>query len=130
VFEAIGQTLLTSISSFLKDLGKQFILFGTAALFFAKTKKAIMSGDISGASAIGLIAAGIALNAIGAVISQKAGGSVGGGSVGSNSVATPQSNVSSSTFAGNGDNEVVFRISGTDLLGVLRRAENSNARLG
>ena len=76
------------------------------------------------------IAAGVALNAIGAVISQKAGGSIGGGSVGSNSVATPQSNVSSSTFAGNGDNEVVFRISGNDLLGVLRRAENSNARLG
>ena len=130
VFEAIGQTLLNSISGFLKDLGKQFILFGTAALFFAKTKKAIASGDISGVSALGLIAAGVALNAIGAVISQKAGGSIGGGSVGSNSVATPQSNVSSSTFAGNGDNEVVFRISGTDLLGVLRRAENSNARLG
>jgi TP901 family phage tail tape measure protein len=132
VFQAIGQSLIASMGKFISEMGGLLVQYGTMAVLKGKLDLAIATG---GPAAIGAgfaaIAAGIALKAIGKAIGNKAQGGFGGGSsVGSNSVATPQSNVSSTTFAGNGDNEVVFRISGTDLLGVLRRAENSNARLG
>jgi hypothetical protein len=82
------------------------------------------------------IAAGVALVALGSAFSKGASGisnSIGGGGSignagGSSSSGSPSSSFSS--FSAQSNNEVVFRIAGSDLLGVLRRAEGNEQRLG
>jgi phage-related protein len=131
VAQAIGQTLLKSMGSFLSSLGKQMIAFGTTALFFDKTKKSLFTGVGTPAAAAGLIAAGIALSAIGSAIASSASsGGVGGGGGGASQSYSQAGSTSSSSFSAQSGNEVVFRISGNDLLGVLRRAEGNEQRLG
>jgi hypothetical protein len=132
VFQAIGLSLLASMGKFISEMGGLLVQYGTMAVLKGKLDLAIATG---GAVAIGAgvaaIAAGIALKAIGSAIASKAQGvGGGGGAVGSSSVNTPQSNISSNTFVSNENNEVVFRISGSDLVGVLNRNNNQNARLG
>jgi hypothetical protein len=131
VAQAIGQTLLKSMGSFLSSLGKQMIAFGTTALFFDKTKKSLFTGVGTPAAAAGLIAAGIALSAIGSAIASSASsGGVGGGGGGASQSYSQAGSTSSSSFSAQSNNEVVFRIAGNDLLGVLRRAEGNEQRLG
>jgi hypothetical protein len=131
VAQAIGKTLLKSMGSFLSSLGKQMIAFGTTALFFDKVKKSLFTGVGTPAAAAGLIAAGIALSAIGSAIASSASsGGVGGGGGGASQSYSQAGSTSSSSFSAQSGNEVVFRISGNDLLGVLRRAEGNEQRLG
>ena len=132
VFQAIGQSLLASMGKFISEMGGLLVQYGTMAVLKGKLDLAIATGGpVAIGAGIAAIAAGIALKAIGSAIASKAqGGFGGGGAVGSSSVNTPQSNISSNTFTGSSDNEVVFRISGSDLVGVLNRNNNQNARLG
>jgi hypothetical protein len=132
VLNNLGNALLQAMGSFLKSLGGLFVKYGTAALFFDKVKKSLATGIGTPAAAAGLIAAGVVLGAIGSAIGQSSSGGIGGGGGGfSGSTATAQtSNVSASSFAAERNSEVVFRISGNDLLGVLRRAENAENRIG
>ncbi|MDV7390704.1 hypothetical protein RZS08_05090, partial [Arthrospira platensis SPKY1] len=79
VIESLGFGLLSAMGSFLSDFGKLMIQYGTAALFFDKVKKALMTGAGTPAAAAGLIAAGIALTAIGGIVRKQAGGGLAGG---------------------------------------------------
>ena len=80
------------------------------------------------------IAAGIALVALGAFIKGSVAnipsGGGGGGSVPSGGGSGSQSYSSSFSGGGGGSCEVVFRISGNDLVGVLSRQQDKNTRLG
>jgi hypothetical protein len=132
VLSNLGNALLQAMGGFLKSLGGLFVKYGTAALFFDKVKKSLATGIGTPAAAAGLIAAGVVLGAIGSAIGQSSSGGIGGGGGSfSGSTATSQtSNVSASSFAAERNSEVVFRIAGNDLLGVLRRAENAENRIG
>jgi len=131
VLSNLGNALLQSMGSFLKQLGGLFIKYGAAALFFDKVKKSLATGIGTPAAAAGLIAAGIALTAIGGAIGSASSGGLGGGGGGGASSSTASSGSSfTQSVSANRDNEVVFRIAGTDLLGVLRRAENQANRIG
>ena len=132
VVSAIGASLLQSMGRFLSDLGKQMIAFGTAALFFDKTKKSLATGVGTPGAAAGLIAAGVALSAIGTAISSLAQGSLnsGGGGGGASSAFSSTGSSFTSSVSAQRESEVVFRISGNDLLGVLRKAEANELRLG
>jgi TP901 family phage tail tape measure protein len=132
VFQAIGQSLLASMGKFISEMGGLLVQYGTMAVLKGKLDLAIATGGpVAIGAGIAAIAAGIALKAVGSAIASRAqsGFGGGGGAVGSSSVNTPQSNISSNTFVSNENNEVVFRISGNDLVGVLNRNNNQNARL-
>jgi TP901 family phage tail tape measure protein len=132
VFQAIGMSIISSMGKFLSSFGDQLISFAIASKAFAKLQLSLANPATALASAGVALAAGIALKAVGSAIASRAqsGFGGGGGAVGSSSVNTPQSNISSNTFVSNENNEVVFRISGNDLVGVLNRNNNQNARLG
>jgi hypothetical protein len=133
IIKAIGQSLLQSMGKLLSNLGKMYIQYGVAALAFAKTTAALANPLTAKGAAIKLIAIGAVLSAVGGAIgSIGSGGGGGGGSIssGGGSSQTPSSSVSSTSFQAQRESEVVFRIAGTDLLGVLRRAEGQENRLG
>lgn len=132
VFGAIGQTLLKSVAKFVGDMGKLLVQYGTMAVLKGKLDIAIATGGVAAVGAgLAAIAAGVALTAISAAIGSRASGGIGGsGAVGTNSTTQPTSSTSSSTFMSENKPEVVFRISGQDLVGVLRRVQNNENRLG
>lgn len=132
VVDALGTSLLGSLGGFLSELGGLFIKFGLASSAFAKLQLLITSGNpittLGGAA--GLIAAGIALKAIGGAISSKAsGGGGGGGGASSSSGGGAVSGGSNFTRTQSQEQTVVFKISGNNLIGVLRNASNQNARI-
>ena len=132
VFQAIGQTLLKSVAKFVGDMGKLLVQYGTMAVLKGKLDVAIATGGVAAVGAgLAAIAAGVALTAISAAIGSRASGGIGGGgAVGTNSTTQPTSSTSSSTFMSENKPEVTFRISGQDLVGVLRRVQNNENRLG
>jgi hypothetical protein len=125
--EKFGSFLLGSMGQVLVDLGKLAIQTGVG-LLGVKTALKTLNPAVA-------IAAGAALVAIGSAFSKGASNianSSGGGGVG-NARGSSTSNVATSSFASfsaQSGNEVVFRIAGSDLLGVLRRAEGNELRLG
>ncbi len=136
VVNAVGSTLLASLGGFLSKIGDQFIKFGVAAGAFAKLKALIATGGpiatVLGAS--GLVAAGVALKAIGGAISATAsgvggGGSAGGGGASSSSGGGSYSDTRSYSGSTSQEQVVVFKISGQNLIGVLRNASEQNARI-
>ena len=131
VLGSFGQTILSGIGSFLGALGKQMIQYGVAALAMAVLSKMLLNPITAVPAALGMIAAGAALSLISGAISGtlKGGSSGGGGSVPSGGGSGSQS-YSSSFSGGSGSGEVVFRISGNDLVGVLSRQQDKNTRLG
>jgi hypothetical protein len=130
VLSAIGASILNAMGRFLSDFGKQAIAYGTTALFINKTSATLFNPVTGIPSAIGLIAAGVALSAIGSAISASATGGISGGGGGGATQSYSQPTSSFSSFSSSSGNEVVFRIAGSDLLGVLRRAEGNELRLG
>lgn len=134
----LGQNILKSMGSFLSQLGKQLVAFGTATIAYGIAQKVLQSPTDPGskiAAGGALIAAGIALGAIGAAINKTAGG----GSPTSGAGSTP-------TFGGNyggrassmgpaglaylygGMNgSLETRVSGNDLVILMNRA-NRNRR--
>jgi hypothetical protein len=132
VIKAIGQSLLQSMGKLLSNLGKLYVQYGVAALAFAKTTAALANPVTAKGAAIKLIAIGAVLSAVGGAIGSIGSGGGGGGSIssGGGTTQTATSSVSSTSFQAQRESEVVFRIAGTDLLGVLRRAEGQENRLG
>ena len=120
--EAVGAVLLGSLGSMMVQLGKQAIITG---ITIEAVKKALAT-----LNGIGAIAAGVALVAVGSAFSSKSRdlgsnlGSSGGGSVSSGGSSSSGSFSSSGGGFGNGN--VVFEISGRNLVGVLRRNTDSN----
>ncbi len=131
VIKAIGNTIVSQMGKFISSMGDMLIKYGTLAVTKGKLDLAIATGGpVSIAAGLAAIGVGIALKAAGAAIGSLASG--GGGSAGatdSYSQSTRPNQVSNSIFANKND-EVVFRIAGTDLLGVMRRAEQQEARIG
>jgi len=131
VVDALGTSLLGSLGGFLSELGGLFIKFGLASSAFAKLQLLIKSGNpiatLGGAA--GLIAAGIVLKAVGGAISSKASSGGGGGGASSSSGGGAVSGGSNFTRTQSQEQTVVFKISGNNLIGVLRNASNQNARI-
>jgi hypothetical protein len=130
IASALGQTLLSSLSAVLGELGKLAIATGVAMLGIKTAFK----------NPFGAIAAGVALIALSSYVGAKASkitGGVGGGSSSSGnfSAPTPQSSSAITTSAAGsasdfGGGRVVFEISGTNLVGVLNRAGAKLQRFG
>ena len=125
VLKSLGTTILSTIGDIAMQLGKAAISIGVGMLAI----KAAFKNPLTA------IAAGVALVALGAFIKGTVanipnGGGGGGGSVPSGGGASSQSYSSSFSSGGAGGGEVVFRISGNDLVGVLSRQQDKNTRLG
>lgn len=126
VFKALGQTLLGSFGKILGELGKQLIQYGVGLLAIKVAMKSL--------NPYVAIAAGAALVALGAGVTAsvaKQSESIGGGNVSTSTGSTANPNFSSNyTSGGNsGNNEFVFRISGTDLVSAINRNVSSESRL-
>lgn len=131
VIKAIGSSLLSSFGQFLSEFGKRLIEYGVAALAFSKVSQALTNPITAAPAAVAAIAAGTALSIAGAALSSAASGGLG------ESTVSGQGSGSSSNYSNtggvtsySGDGEVVFKISGTNLIGVLNRASSKNLRLG
>lgn len=134
VIGALGDGLLKMFGNFLSDMGSMLIKYGTLAIMKGTLDEIIKTGGFQAVAAgIAAIGVGAALTIAGSAIGSKAksGMNSGGGSVSTGAGANYSSNSYSSNFSssGSGSGEVVFRISGNDLVGVLNRANNSNKRL-
>lgn len=124
VLEAVGTTLLQGIGNFLSRMGQLLIEYGTLAVIKGKLDLAILTG---GPAAIGAgliaIAVGTALTAAGSAFSGIASGNSSGGV---SSGGSSSSGSFSSSSGGFGGGNVVFEISGRNLVGVLKRNTDSN----
>jgi hypothetical protein len=138
VFGAIGKSLIASLGAFLSDMGSLLIKYGTLAVAKGVIDKALTSGNpvVTIGAGVAAIAVGVALKAAGGAIASKASASSGGSSSTSSystgaSYSSPGSTSSSSggsSFTGGGT--VVFEISGSSLIGVLKNTLDNNKRLG
>jgi len=137
VLSAAGGALLSGIGKFLGQLGGMMIKYGVAALLYSQASKALLNPITAAPAAGALIAAGIALKAVGGLIGGaiKTGGSSGGGggSVGGGGSdygsSTPRSNTNSGGGGFSGGT-VVFEIAGQKLIGVLSNTLERNRALG
>jgi len=131
VIDAVGKSILGSMGSMLQELGKATIAYGVGLL---AVKTAIKNPATA-------IAAGVAMVALGSMISSSiskssssALGGSSGGSGGSVSTGASVSSPTSSTGGGGGSSfqggTVVFEISGQSLIGVLGNTLDKNKRLG
>ncbi len=126
VLSSVGKTLLGSFGAILSQLGSMMIEMGINMLLAKMALKSI--------NPYLAIAGGVALVAIGSAFSSSVsslGGST-GAVAGQGSSGSTSSGGSSSTFVGgsSGYGEVVFRIGGQELIGVLSRVSNKNQRFG
>lgn len=130
VLSAVGNVVLSGIGSFLGELGKQMVQYGVAALAMSVLSKLLLNPITAAPAAIALIAAGAALSlASGAIKGTLKGSNNGNGTVSSGGGGS--SNYSTSFSGGSsGSGEVVFRIAGNDLVGVLSRQQDKNTRTG
>ena len=123
VIASLGKSVLSTVGDIAIQLGKAAIAVGVGMIAI----KAAFKNPLTA------IAAGVALVALGAFIKGSvanipSGG--GGDSVPSGGGSGSQSYSSSFSSGGAGGGEVVFRISGNDLVGVLSRQQDKNTRLG
>jgi hypothetical protein len=130
VVGAIGDTIIQLFSGFLSEMGDLLIKYGLLAKAKGSLDEAIKAGGfVAIASGAAAIALGIALKAAaGAIGSRSTGGFTGGG--GANQAFSSSGSSFTSSVSAQRQNEVVFRISGNDLLGVIRRAEANEQRIG
>jgi hypothetical protein len=134
VLQAVGQSLLRSLGNFLGELGQMMIAYGTMAIVKAKLDASLLvpgAGFVTGPLAI---AAGLALVALSSGIGAKASGKGGGGGGGGSGGGSVGSGVSSQTFGGSGFSSNAmnlngeFTVRGTDLVYVLNRVQDKNAK--
>lgn len=124
IISALGTSILSTIGDIAMQLGKAAIAIGVGMIAI----KAAFKNPFTA------IAAGVALVALGAFIkgtvANMTSGGGGGGSVPSGGGGGTQSYSSSFSSGGGAGGEVVFRISGNDLVGVLSRQQDKNTRIG
>ena len=139
VIAAIGKSLIGSFGAFLSQMGDMLIKYGTLAVAKGKLDLAIaVGGPTAIAAGIAAIAVGALLKVAGAALGSAASKGFGGGSGssgGSTSSSTGSSSgayTSSSTVYQNGgfNGEVVFKINGYDLIGVISKNQDRLTRLG
>ena len=141
ILQAAGAAILSTLGQFMQMLGKEMIKLAVATIALGNLVKGIKKWIIANPGAA-IALAGVAI-AVGTLLSAAAsnigGGSSGGGSSSGGSYSTSSVNSSpsySSSYSsnyssgGNLGGEVVFRISGNDLVGVLSRQQDKNTRLG
>lgn len=126
--EAAGAGFVGALSGLISKVADELIKLGVAALAIGQVQ-AVLEKMTSGASkiavALGAIATGVALKGLASAAAGFAGGTTSGGLSGSSGFTPNQSfsgsisGGSSGSFGGGG--EVVFRISGTSLIGVIDR---------
>lgn len=126
VISAVGKSLLSSFGSLLTTFGKQLIEYGIGLIV---VKQAIKNPYLA-------IAAGAALVALGSAFSASVNKTVndsgiGGGSVSSSAGTGSSGGFSNTSYSQGGisGGEVVFRISGPDLIGTINRNVSSESRL-
>ncbi len=135
VVGALGSSFLKSLGGFVSKAGDLFIKYGLAAKAFAWLQEALTKGGVIAKTigAVGLIAAGLALKAAGGAISASASGGISGGGGGGASASSGGgvSGGDSRSFSRveQAEQVVVFKISGQNLIGVLRNASEQNARI-
>lgn len=127
----MGQVLLGSLGSLLVQVGQMAIAVGVGL-------EAIQKSLLTLNPAVAIVA-GVALVSIGSMfssMSKNLGGGMGsssassGGGGGSYAPQTTRSYSSSSVAGMGSDQEVVFRIAGTDLIGVIKNTLDRNSNLG
>lgn len=133
ILKAAGNAVIGALGSFLSSLGQQMVQYGVAALAMAVLSKLLLNPITAAPAAIAMIAAGAALSLAGGAIKGTLSKGSGGG--GSGSTATGGGSGYSSGYSSGGSSSggsggtVVFRISGQDLVGVLSKQQDRNARL-
>jgi len=129
VLEAAGKGLLSSLGGILVELGKMAIATGVGILGIKTALKTL--------NPVAAIAAGVALVALGSIVSSKASGlgnSMGSGGGTSTSTGNGANNTSTTSggggWSGGMNGTVVFEIAGTSLIGVLNNTTQRNLRIG
>lgn len=123
VVGAIGQSLIKSFGSFLSDLGKMLIEYGTLAVTKGSLDIVIQTGGYQAIVAgLAAIAVGAALSIAGSAIGSRANTGM-NGSVSSSTGASSGNNYSGSYTSGGGfgGGEIILRASGPDLIAVINR---------
>jgi tape measure domain-containing protein len=134
--EAIGLSLLSSVGSILVELGKQAIAAGVGLIAIKAALKSL-NPYVAIAAGAALVALGSFVGSnvskIGSSMGSGGSGSSGGGSVSTGTGADYSGNTYSSNYSSGGSygggGEVVFRLSGYELKGVLDRVNGKNDRL-
>lgn len=132
IIESVGLSLLSTLGSVMIDLGKLAISTGVGLLAITTALKSL--------NPYVAIAAGAALVALGSIIKggvSKIGSSISSGGGGVSVSSGTGANYSGNTYSSNyssgggygGGGEVVFRLSGYELKGVLDRVNGKNDRL-
>lgn len=133
VMKTIGNSLLKGLSSFLKKMGEMLIQYGTLTLIKGKLDIASkIGGPTAIAAGLAAIAIGAAASAIGGAIgSFAASGGNSSSNISSSSGTGSNANFSSTNYSqgGSNGNDVVFRISGNDLIGTINRNISAENRL-
>ncbi|WP_164723345.1 tape measure protein [Chryseobacterium aureum] len=135
VIGAVGNGLLKMFGGFLSDMGAMLIKYGTLAIMKGTLDEIIKTGGYQAVAAgIAAIAVGAALSVAGGAIGSRAKSGMSGGSTSTGAGAdytgnTYSSNYSSGGGYGGGYGEVVFRIDGYELKGVLDRVNGKSDRL-
>lgn len=127
--EESGKRLLSSFGRFLGDLGKMAIAYGSFMMAMAIAQKQPPNPVSAGI----IIAAGVAMVAIGKAIQntmKMSGSAVSGGYTGSGGGSSNFSGSSASASSGAGGGRYVFEIEGTKLVGVLSNTLARNRALG
>ena len=131
LISTIGNGLLGMFSSFISNMGKLLIEYGTLAIMKGTLDEIVKTGGYQAVAAgLAAIAVGAALSVAGGALGSAAKGGMNGSSA---STATGSSGVNSYssnfTSGGSSDGEVRFRISGTDLISVLEVNNYKASRL-
>ncbi|WP_407475249.1 tape measure protein [Elizabethkingia anophelis] len=132
VVGAIGNSLISAFGSFLSEMGDMLIKYGTLAIIKGKLDTAIaFGGPTAIAAGIAAVAIGAALKLVSGAIGARSKGGFGGSSSNTSTATGANTTMYSSNYGGNNGfsgGEVVFRISGNDLVGVLNQEQNRQRR--
>ncbi len=133
IIASAGSVILGTLGQFATMLGKELMKSAVLAEVFAglliAIKKAVSNPWALLAIAGAALIVGAALTAASKNTANVGSGGGGGGSVPSGGGGS-QSYSSSFSSGGGAGGEVVFRISGNDLVGVLSRQQDKNTRIG
>ncbi|MCT4228719.1 hypothetical protein HZP39_04295 [Elizabethkingia anophelis] len=132
VVGAIGESLISAFGNFLSEMGDMLIKYGTLAIIKGKLDTAIaIGGPTAIVAGIAAVAIGAALKLVSGAIGARSKGGFGGSSSNTSTATGANTTMYSSNYGGNNGfsgGEVVFRISGNDLVGVLNQEQNRQRR--